>query len=396
MVQVDLMRVRRRKGMKKFKNAGILSILMCMILGLVGCGAQKISIDEYCIINVEGYDGYGTASIDIDDARLNALVESDKMATYIKSLSDDIFTMEMASYYKLTDLIEFNILEDNDNFSNGDVVTVKVEVSDILSTYGETLESMEKGLGISIADTTIEVIVEGLEEAKVLDVMSVAEEYIVYEGANGGAEASVKFPADFACEIDGITLANRWGNTSNTLAIIQNHTELKQISFRCEYDDYLSENQVYTLYLDDDYTRGNDVNIEVGDTGYIINTEKEIVVPELGDYIRTTDELTPEFKSALDTAIAEYIKTDNYTINDYYWGTLKSSSTKANVAKDEYHIFVYVSYQGFFGTSYKLCETDEMIKLSDGTYKFTVYGETLWGTEEILDDNYDLEEIHWQ
>lgn len=382
---------------KMLKRTITLFALLTIMLGLVGCGKQKISLEDYCMVTVEGYDGYGTASIEVDHANLNTLVDMEKIADYVEELSSGPFNFGTAGYDMLDDLITFNLAENNNNLSNGDVVIINVEPSDFLKLYGETLESMEKALGISIPNKTIEVTVEGLEEAKVIDVMSLAEEHIIYDGANGGAKANVVFPEDFVYEEQGLSFVRTY--YENQLNIIKDHAVLDTITFGFDNVNYLSNGDTFLLYFGDKF----DSFYEIPNTEYIFNNHKTITVPDLGEYVSSKEQLTPELKAIFDAIAIEYVDTnyvdtDNVTVLDYYWGTLKPASTSGNLARDEYKLFAVISYEDwFFGTCFKLCETNYIILRPNNEYELEVTASSLYlhETDSVSDTDYDLEKISW-
>lgn len=381
--------------MKKVSKWLVLPMMMLVMISFVACGNQKVSLEDYVGISVEGFDGYAVASKDINEDGLDTLVEAEKVQKYIGGLSNDMLTAEVAKTVEFSDLLSFSIEGETEGLSNGDKIVLVAEASWMLEQYGQTLESMQEALGISIASTKMEVTVEGLEEAKVIDIMSFVEDYIVFRGANGGAGASIHFTDDVLYECDGFTVTKTppgMLDAGNRLNIVYNHELLKQVEVICSYEGYLSEGQEFTVKAQS-LIKGD--NLVLGDTGYIVTDSKKVTVPDLGDYVTSKDDLTDDLKKLFDEKIANYAGKDEAIVT-YYWGTLKPSAVSKNPVVDGYALVAVVEYDtSFFGTKYALCETDYMILNTDGTYDIKVSSREDYSKEDILDCDYDLEPLTW-
>lgn len=381
----------------------ILIMTICMLFSLVGCGADtgtsnndskkdensskhNISLKEYAGVNVEGYNGCGEIVLAIDEEEINKLVEQEKIDEYIESISRGEFWLGEVSLY---DLIDFDIVGETSGLSNGDDVKIVMDADSELKFLGESLESMQKALKINFAETEFQIKVSGLKEAKVLDVMSFVDEYVVYNGANGGATAWIEFPKEFVYEKEGFSIVK--GTFTNSLVIVKNHKNIASMSYSCGTKNDLSEGDELTISVECD-------DIELGDTGYIINTEKTIKVPNLGNYLSAKEELNPKLKQTLDEEVIKEVDRDNLVICKYYFGTLKESATSNNIKADECRIFVLASFENsLYGTIYRWCSTSAVIQLPDGSYKFSINEKMIISEDPnaMTDERYDLEEIDW-
>lgn len=382
--------------MKKMSKWLLLPVMVLVMFSFVACGKQKVSLEDYVRVSLEGFDGYATASEKIDTDGLDALVEAEKVQKYIGGLSNDMLTAEIAKTVEFSDLLSFSIEGETEGLSNGDKLVIVVEASWMLEQYGQTMESMQEALGISIENTKVEVTVEGLEEAKVIDIMSFVEDYIVYEGANGGAGATIQFTEDVLYECDGFTVTKTpkgMLDAGNRLDIVYNNERVKQVKVVCSYEGHLSEGQEYTIKAES-LVKGDDLTL--GDTGYIVSESQKVKVPDLGDYVASKDDLSDELKRIFDEKISKHASVDGAKVT-YYWGTLKSSAICNNLAAEEHKLFAVVEYESWiFGTEYVLYETNYMIINPDGTYDISVFaGHSKLTREDVLNDDYDLEELDW-
>ncbi len=71
-------------------------------------------------------------------------------------------------------------------------------------------------------------ILSGLKEGTAIDILSQLEKYIVYNGANGGAYASMEIPEDFSVEINGFYLTENYG----TLSLIKDNVSVLNFHVR--------------------------------------------------------------------------------------------------------------------------------------------------------------------
>lgn len=371
----------------------VMILVMILSLSLSACGTTSVSLDEYIDVSFEKYNGFGSLTLSINSTGLDSLVEDEKMAQYINGLKNKEISNEIGDTINFSDIIEFKPKDVYKNLSNGDVVEVEVVVNKLLSSSGETLDSLQKALGITIKDTVISFTVGGLEEARIIDVMGFIEEYIVYEGANGGAKASVCFPNDFEYTVDGFSFV-RDSMYYNNLEVIYNNKSLGEISYQCKEGQNLSKGETYTITAKPSSWR----SLDLSEIGYVINDEMSVTVPDLGEYVSSKEEITNELKTAITKAINAKFAEEEYEqvkIHDYYWGTLKASATTDNKAEDTYKIFVLMSHKQYiWGTEYLNFGTSKLIKLPDGSYhiELDVY-KAADELEKCFDEDYTYEKI---
>ena len=379
----------------KFRAILAIVLVAVMSLSLSACGTTTILLDEYIDISYGDYNGFGSPTLKIDTNGIDALVEDEKVSQYVSGLTNNELGEELGDALNFSDLIDFELKEDYSNLSNGDEIEVEVIVNELLSMSGETLETMQKALNITIKNTAMTFTVDGLEEAKILDAMGFIDEYIVYEGANGGAEASVQFPKDFEYEVNGFTFV-RSDMYYNNLEVIFDHKSLGDISYQCENGKNLTKGQTYTITAKENSWD----SLDLSETGYVINDEMTVTVPDLGEYVSSKEDITAELKSAITSALNAEFAEEEYEqvkIHGYYWGTLKASATTDNKAEDTYKIFVIMSHeQHIWGTEFLNYGTSKMIRLPDGTYNIElgVY-EAAYDLDNSFDENYNYEKIEF-
>lgn len=384
--------------MKIFLRKIVLLWMVLALFGIAGCGkqellpveSQKVSLEDSVSASFEGYNGYAIATEVFDVDSLNALVETEKVQTYITKLSKDILSEEERNAMGFSDLLSYKVEGDENGLSNGDTVTVTVEASKFLKENGETLESMQEELGIKIENKKIEVPVEGLEDAKVFDFIDLIDDYIVYSGADGCGRASFDLPSIFYTEKDGFCVYSMDNSYSGVeFNILYDKTFLATVSVGCEGNGLLSEGDSYILEVAGD-------NLTLGDTGYVINSKKKIIVPKLGDYVTSKDELTDALKKEFEEMLAIDLKKNGETVLDYYWGTA-IKKTVAGDLRTKYAVLFTTTYESWSsGTCYKIYVAEDMIKNLDGTYdiSFLSFPE-LENLDELDTLGYDLETLEW-
>lgn len=374
--------------MKKKIRWTLLMLMTVVVLSLTGCGAQKLSLKEYVSVTYEGYSGQATATVNVDNEGLDALVDSKKVNDYMNGLVKGTMIEGLTGVETFSQMLSFEIKGEKNQFANGDVLVIEIKPSPSVELCGGTMASMQEALGITLESTEIEVTVEGLEEAKILDVFGFVEKYIVYKGANGGADASIEFTDELEVEKDGFSIKRR-AYYSNVVEVVVDHKTVAEIAYHCKYDGKLSEGQSFTIVAENNMNRGAS---KIGETGYIFNTEATVKVPKLGKYISSKGELTEAFKEEF----AKQAGIKEYKDIKYYWGTIKKSTSTNNLEQDRYKCFALVTQEGmFFGDYYTLYETAHMIQQTDGTYDIQLYRSSVFDLNKNLKEGYDLEEIKW-
>lgn len=131
--------------MNKFKKYFIVGLLSVASMSIIGCGSKKLDVVGDLNIEVSGSNGYGTATL---------------VNTY--SYEDDMDTDDMEGFAKavqLEEAIEYEIVSDKENLSNGDEVEVEIKVD----------TDKVKKLGYKAKSQTVKFEVKGLKDPVVID-----------------------------------------------------------------------------------------------------------------------------------------------------------------------------------------------------------------------------------
>lgn len=282
-------------------------------------GRNKIDLSKYITVSFESFNGYGKVDISEDIYDIVNAVDQIKMKEYITAL-DPQFAAEYYAFgdrVTLYELFDFIPRESYTRLSNGDKVIVDVVVDPMVSDYNLTLESISKDLEISF-DTVFEYTVSGLKEGTAIDILSQLEKYIVYNGANGGAYASMEIPEDFSAEINGFYLTETYG----TLSLIKDNVSVLNFHVRVEPNKNVGEGDIIKIKMDDFNYLLEPYN------AFFAELERDVMVPDLGDYITTSEQLTQAQISEIETAVYNHYVADNefaekIEMLGIYTGTLK-------------------------------------------------------------------------
>ncbi|MBQ4244071.1 MAG: hypothetical protein II702_04060, partial [Clostridia bacterium] len=161
--------------MKKSKIAKIvlpLFLITAMLFCMTACGAK--SAEKYIGVKFDGYDGFGSATVEIDTKAVKDDFNIDKIDKYFDKLKDEAKENDEDVYYELKQIsldklqkkdplnvfYDIEIEGENKNLKNGDQVTVTIDVSKTLDDLGISREDIEKGTGIKLPESK-EFTVEG-------------------------------------------------------------------------------------------------------------------------------------------------------------------------------------------------------------------------------------------
>jgi len=147
------------------------------LLALTACG-QKVytyTTDEYMTVVVSGFDGKGKADAFPDRDTFYELIDRDLFDNEGTDL--ELAQMEVNIY----DAVDYEIIGETENLSNGDTITIK------LTADNERL----KKLGVSFKEDEYVYTVEGLEEAREIDLFS--DVSFTCEGISGRAQPKVEY-----------------------------------------------------------------------------------------------------------------------------------------------------------------------------------------------------------
>lgn len=172
----------KKAPVKLIAAVGVAAALIAVIAGVsAATSAHTVNLNDYVTIEVDGYDGYGTAKADFDvDKFIN---ENDEDIQYTKAFKSMIYEeskdefgesadpdqiVEMlcgksAAGYLATELEPKGALDADKDLSNGDTVTYSWDLND------QDVEEVKKYMNVKISFDDIATTVEGLEKVKTFD-----------------------------------------------------------------------------------------------------------------------------------------------------------------------------------------------------------------------------------
>lgn len=156
---------------KTVRYFGLTTLILLSVMLMTGCG-KKVDLNECVKLKIEGIDTVGTARVEVDNDKLELLI-ADTLGIDVPEDVDDLasFGAALSAMEKIEeakDCIEF-IVEPSENLSNGDKVTVSVEID----------EAICEELGIKFKFKEIEEKVSGLKEADVISQKELFKDIIV-------------------------------------------------------------------------------------------------------------------------------------------------------------------------------------------------------------------------
>lgn len=245
---------------KLFITALTAMLLMC-VCALGGCSGSTVTIDlkDYVSVRFEGFNGSGTAKVDID---------SDAMLPLIKS--NDEFTA-----YTVADNFSAAIVENNGKLSNGDTISVKVNYS----------EQMMKNAKITVKNPDLTFPVTGLKEKEKLDVFANVE----FETVGTSPECSV------------------------TVKYNGNRSDIK-FEIKTELGETIDLSSLGGTY-GGQFKNGEKVTVKIADNSLeklreeyeITDTVREYTIQSDSKYILTATDLTNEDKNELDKIAEDFL-----------------------------------------------------------------------------------------
>lgn len=365
----------------------VLSAILISVIGLsfCSCGVKsKINLRDYIQLEFSGLDGKGKMSYNVDRDALNAQIPASKAAKYfaklnkktVKGKDDTEARLYAMDYESPNGFFSFFCLEwdgneysDYSDLSNGDKITVTVNPSDLMLQADQTFEDVEKALGISV-DKTLEFTVEGLTVPQKINFFPEnMKDYVIFSGANDSASAEIEFPDDFTMQVEDYILIK---SNSDRLSIVKDNCVLDGISFNL----FCPEGKTaYTL------TKGDVITIKMT-SNFFDRLEKEniipakdtmeITVPDLGDYILNSSEITAEELNAIKKEVSELIYGDGSVpaeIEGWYFGTVKPESV---VNKDERLKLTAIFTRQYLFSTRKEITVDGIKRNADGKLEYKI------------------------
>ena len=385
--------------MIKMKNT--IKILACLMILLIlplmftACGKVVITTttldtEDYVTVTYGSYNTMGTVSLDVNYSGLNAQVNPELIQKYVSKFPDTKEMLEWGYTFTMEDIIFISLKDSYSGLSNGDKVVVDIQLTEDFSAMGETLESMQKALKINLGNTELEYTVSGLQEAKILDVVSAIKDYVVITGGNGGAKASLIIPVGTTFEIDGISFTSELN--SNYVRVVYNNQYHGNLYFEIIDGTNLSNGDTLKIWCNPNYL----INKDWQAAGYdALKHDTEIIISGLGEYVTSKDGMTADLKAQVDASLTEeFADISNFRIVEYYWGKLKNSAVSSNLAADSERLFVYAEFDSFGMNCTERCAAT-IIKNADNTYDISWRRGTVFGESDWYPSDYDLEKIEF-
>lgn len=351
--------------------------LATVIVSFCSCSLarKKVKIEDFVTVEFSSFNKHATASLTVDYDAFNISVDNDKMLKYIKKLNP-----EAASYYEyyqepvsLSVFLDVQLAEEYENLANGDVVVVTAVPSEEMESVKQTVEDIEKGLGISIKDAEIEV--EGLADAKEIDFFAKFDEYLKFDGVNGKGTMRVDIPEGTTFEVDGIYFScNNYYRNSYT-AVYENQ-DIGSVTFRQKADE--------TGNYKTDFAKGDSCTVELEysslktkleELGYIAKADEyTVTVPDLGSYITSKEQLTDKDKETLKKALIDHMTEEGYgnpEIMATYYSKIKPGEVCDEDAKDIFVAIIAADKTVIFTRRYAyITEAYGIIKNDKGEIRF--------------------------
>lgn len=249
---------------KLFVTALTVMLLMC-VCALSGCSGSSVTIDlkDYVSVRFEGFNGSGTARVNID---------SDAMLPLIKS--NDEFTA-----YTIADDFGAATIENNGKLSNGDTIKVKVNYS----------EQMMKNAKITVKNPELTFSVAGLKEKEKLDIFANVKFETV--GASPECKVSVEYEGTVS-NLNGIRFFE---------VIDKSGTPLER-----------TNGEYYPL---DYFKNGDKVTVKIADNALeklreeyeITETSREYTVQSDSKYILAANDLSADERKQLEKIAEDYV-----------------------------------------------------------------------------------------
>ncbi len=337
-------------------------------------------------IGIKGYKNYHIEVEGYDKERADSRFKGIEHVSAI-----NYFKIDLKDYYKY--------------LSNGDVITVELSVKSNSYTLEETVSAMN----ISI-EKELNITVEGLKQAKELDLMGEVEKYIVYSGANGNGEAIVDFSSvTEPFVVDGVFYLKPGDRYSgkNMLKVIYENEEIATFGYYLEKErinnsgirsysaEELTEGDVYYAKIDNDQLLSALIKL-----GYVPKeTVREVVTPDLGQYVTSKNELTEADIEVIKQGVTDMLaeKYPDAEISSAYFATIKPGEVCDDNEKAvitfacKIPLYTGISYYGYVVNGVAKTKSGE-IKFEDISDKY-IRGETIEEFENNLKPAYTYEKL---
>lgn len=185
--------------MKKKVLVVLCSLLMVL---LVGCGEKEINLEKYVVVNLDGPNGYATASIEFD---------------YL-TFADDLYTntekknISLESLLLLTDTVSVSSEDILIGLSNNDIITYKFNWD----------ANLAKEYGFKFVGKDYDYIVSNLKEPIIVDPFEHIE--LLYSGVSPNGDVTIAFNSPDAIPgVDYTISPNENLSNGDTITVLTSH-----------------------------------------------------------------------------------------------------------------------------------------------------------------------------
>ncbi|MBQ3537185.1 MAG: hypothetical protein IJA39_01270 [Clostridia bacterium] len=390
--------------MRKLKILSAVLVLLIVMTSFSGCfslvgkvvsGQKTVDLKDYIIVSFGEYEGYSDPTFDIDYDGIAATFDIEKFNKYKEKLPENVqFEITYISSY--AHFFSYSFRENYENVSNGDKIYIDVTLDPMFSDLGITLDEFCKKCGIKFKDTELQYKVSGLKELdNAVDIMfPEIEQYIEYEGANGsGMPGSPKIPDDFMKQSGNLYFV-KGDSYSNSIDVILNNTQVATIIYNFRYHEFsdkkLTGGDEIVLYAEvsekNGYTSENGF-ITADNQVIFCDASKTITVPDLGEYVKSREQLTPDVIEKI-KALAE--EKDTEGIYDIYFAVTKPHKT-TNYDCAEFVVLITTESSFFGGTEYFVDTVHDIIIKPDGRVTAKYNEESGFGADSLEEAVADLD-----
>lgn len=278
--------------------AALVVIIAIIVVVVLMMQPKKFNLEEYVELSYDGYDGYATAHVSIDESKLyeDILAAKGKKVEDLESLWSLSSLSGAAKEYMLleeaVDSIDVEITSEREHLSNGDTITASI-------TYDNEIAGQSK---IQFTGETVTLAVEGLQPVTEIDPFEGLKVTFTGKAPNGEVEFSYE----------------------------GSNAEVKNYRFTADKKDGLRNGDVVTISInaDDENTLK---------AGYAFSKkEAQYTVSGLEEYVAAYADLTEDFIAKVKAEAEDTIYA--YTASTYNGGSALSDLTYSgyilNAVKD--------------------------------------------------------------
>ena len=368
-------------------------ILAAILLGTASCsaGGKTINLQDFATVQFSSFDRHGKADLSVDYNAIMPKLDTQKAQKYFKKVcpEDAVLYRQFGDDANITTYLTIEFAQDYKNLANGDIVIVTAKPSDKMASANQTLEDVEKGLGIKIKDAEFKV--EGLATAKEVNIIKDINEWYVFSGTNSNGKLEIKGEKNTKFQDGDLYFSTNNYNTYD-IVVVHKNAQLGTIGLRVKdsYGEFktgqnnLTKGEIITIYL-----CGSGLT-EMEKLGYVpTQTEFEITVPDLGNYITSKSKLTSEDINQMRTELQALAseKLNNCKIVSSYFATINSGVACDKDRMIEYICCVEYNKTSGFGQGKKYYWTSAygIIKNDSGVIRFdTDMGSYGYSSENAL------------